>query len=70
MTAITKEQSHYRTRTKHIDTQWYLIREKAASGKIPMQYIPIDQQIADGLTKSLAREKFEAFRRALGVIGR
>ena len=46
-----------------------MIREKAASGKIVMQYIPTDHQIADGLTKPIAREKFEAFKRAIGVIG-
>jgi hypothetical protein len=54
-------------RTKHIDIQHHFVREKIESGDIHLEYIPTEQQVADGLTKPLARDHFEAFRKALGV---
>jgi len=33
-----------------------------------LQYIPIDQQVNDILTKPLAKGKFEAFRDRLGLV--
>jgi|SRR5579871_5521089 len=54
-------------RTKHIDIQHHFVREKVDSGDICLEYIPTEQQIADGLTKPLPRDRFEAFRKALGV---
>jgi hypothetical protein len=33
-----------------------------------MQYLPTDEQIADVLTKPLAKSKFEYFRDKLGVV--
>ena len=57
----------FHARTKHIDTQHHFVREKQHSGEVDLQYIPTDQQVADGLTKALSRDKFEVFRRALGL---
>ena len=54
-------------RTKHIDIQHHFVREKVESGDVHFEYIPTEQQVADGLTKPLSRGSFEAFRRALGV---
>jgi TfoX/Sxy family transcriptional regulator of competence genes len=54
-------------RTKHIDIQHHFVREKVESGDVSLEYIPTEQQIADGLTKPLPRDRFEAFRKALGV---
>jgi Reverse transcriptase (RNA-dependent DNA polymerase)/GAG-pre-integrase domain len=54
-------------RTKHIDIQHHFVREKVESGDVHFEYIPTEQQVADGLTKPLSRGSFEAFRKALGV---
>ena len=37
-------------------------------GAVKLQYVATDEQIADVLTKPLARVKFEYFRERLGVI--
>ncbi|RKK21174.1 hypothetical protein BFJ66_g17508 [Fusarium oxysporum f. sp. cepae] len=34
-----------------------------------MNYIPTDKQVADGLTKALPKDRFQLFRKALGVVG-
>ena len=57
----------FHARTKHIDVQQHFVREKVAEGKIDLAYIPTEEQIADGLTKALPRDKFEKFRAALGL---
>jgi hypothetical protein len=36
-------------------------------GTVELKYIPTTEQIADGFTKPLARERFEWFRRGLGI---
>ena len=37
-------------------------------GVVKLQYVATDEQIADVLTKPLARVKFEYFREKLGVL--
>ena len=54
-------------RSKHIDIQWHYQREKIEDGSIEFKFIQTEQQIADGLTKALTKEKFLIFRRALGL---
>ncbi len=48
-------------RTKHIDIQHYYICDEVAAGKIDLQYIPMLEIIADGLTKVLTQAKFHFF---------
>ena len=57
----------FHARTKHIDVQHHFVREKQHSGEVDLQYVPTDQQVADGLTKALPKDKFEVFRSALGL---
>ena len=54
-------------RTKHIDIANHFCREKVADKSVAFEYTPTDKQVADGLTKALARDKFEAFRDAIGL---
>ena len=54
-------------RTKHIDMANHFCREKVADKTVAFEYTPTDKQVADGLTKALARDKFEAFRDAIGL---
>lgn len=55
----------FHARSKHIDIQWHYQREKVADNFITLKYVPTSEQIADGLTKPLTKEKFLIFRRAL-----
>ena len=64
--ALSKN-SQFHPRTKHIDIQHNYNRERQDAGDVEFRYIQIAEQVADGLTKSLPREKFNAFREALGV---
>ncbi|KAH7465285.1 Retrovirus-related Pol polyprotein from transposon TNT 1-94 [Fusarium oxysporum f. sp. matthiolae] len=66
--AMTKN-PQYHSRTKHIAIQEHFVREKTASGEVEMNYIPTDKQVADGLTKALPKDRFQLFRKALGVVG-
>jgi hypothetical protein len=49
------------------DSDWAGEREKQQRGEVDLRRIPTEQQVADGLTKVLPRDKFEAFRNALGL---
>jgi hypothetical protein len=57
----------FHARTKQIDLQWHYVRERALDGDVELQYVPTEQQIADGLTKALPKDRFIAFRNALGI---
>jgi hypothetical protein len=46
----------------------HFIRDMIQMGAVKLQYIPTDQQVADILTKPLAKGKFEAFRDRLGLV--
>ena len=57
----------FHARTKHIDIQHHFVREKQCSGEVDLQYVPTEKQVADGLTKALARDKFEELRSLIGL---
>src|ERR1700744_306354 len=54
-------------RTKHVDIRYHFVREKVAEGKIKMGWIAGELNPADGLTKPLAKTKFEKFRKQIGM---
>ena len=58
----------YHKRTKHIETKYYLIREKYTQQEIDVPYIHTKQQIADLLTKALPRETFQHLRDQQGLV--
>jgi hypothetical protein len=43
------------------------VREKVAEDDIELKYIITGDQMADGLIKALPKDKFCAFRKALGL---
>lgn len=51
----------FHSRTKHIDIQYHYIRDKLGAKQIELFYIPTNQIITDGLTKSLTHVKFHGF---------
>ncbi|KAH7278129.1 hypothetical protein KP509_38G025600 [Ceratopteris richardii] len=58
----------FHARTKHIEVHHHYVRERFSAREIGLAYVPTQENIADLFTKALPREKFEAFRKALGFI--
>ena len=56
---------HYKS--KHIEIKYHYIRDMVQRRAMKLQYIAIDKQIANVLTKPLARVKFEYSRDKLGI---
>ena len=48
-------------RSKHIDIVYYYIRDLQKLEKINVSYVPTNDMKADGLTKPLAKQKFQRF---------
>jgi hypothetical protein len=58
----------FHERSKHIETRYHYILECAETKKLKVEYIGTNGQLADILTKPLARNKFIEQRLKLGVI--
>ena len=58
----------FHDRSKHIEIKYQYIRDMVQRGAVKLQYVATDDQIADVLTKPLARVNFEYFREKLGVL--
>lgn len=57
----------FHARTKHIEMDYHFVREKVAIGSLTTRYIPSTLQVADILTKPLAKTPYKALRSKLGV---
>jgi len=57
----------YHNRTKHIDVRFHVIREKYEKREIDVIYVSSHDQLADILTKSISKERFEFLRSKIGV---
>lgn len=55
-------------RSKHIDTKFHFIRQCVEDGKICLEYVGTQEQLADILTKSLGRARFCELRDRIGVV--
>ena len=55
-------------RTKHIEIDCHIVREKLQAGVIRLCYVSIKMQLADVFTKALGREQFEFLCTKLGVL--
>jgi hypothetical protein len=58
----------FHERSKHIDTRFHYNRECVQDGKINVEYVPTGEQLADIMTKTLPRPRFQELRRKLGII--
>jgi hypothetical protein len=58
----------FHDRSKHIETRFHFIRECVENGKIDVEYIGTEDQLADILTKALGRVQFQNLRERIGVI--
>eukprot|EP00253_Pinus_taeda_P033359 PITA_33359 len=57
----------FHKRTKHIDTKFHFIRELVNIGEIVLQHCRTEDQLADILTKPLAKKGLDHFRKCLGI---
>jgi len=60
--------SVFHDRSKHIDTRYHYIRECIEEGRVCVASIGTSDQLADILTKALARERFCELRAKLGLV--
>ena len=59
----------FHDRSKHIEIKYYFLRDKVQRGEVVLQYISIDEQIADILVKPLSKmKKFAYLRNKLGLV--
>lgn len=54
-------------RTKHIDIKYHFITDEVTSGRVELQWVPTDEQLADILTKPLAKLQHARLREQLMV---
>lgn len=55
-------------RTKHVELDYHLVREKVVQGAMLTKFIPSQLQVADVFTKPLTKSQFKYFRSKLGVV--
>ncbi|KAL6314363.1 hypothetical protein AAG906_021195 [Vitis piasezkii] len=55
------------SRTKHIDIRHHFIRDLVEDKVVSLEYVPIEGQIVDILTKPLDVSRFESLRRSIGL---
>ena len=60
--------STFHDRTKHIAVRHHFIRDEIEERRIRVEYVPTGDQVADVLTKALAREKHSRFSEDMGVL--
>ena len=58
----------FHARTKHIEVHYHYVRERLSAREINLMYVLTQDNRANLFTKALSREKFEAFRKALGLL--
>ena len=58
----------FHDKSKHIEIQYFYIRDMVQKGVIKLQYVGTDEKVGYILTKPLSRMKFKYFHDKLGVV--
>ena len=53
---------------KHVEMRYHYVRDMVQRHAMELDFVPMDEQVADVLTKSLVRGKYEGFRKMLGIV--
>ena len=56
-------------RTKHIELDIYFVREKVLKKDMDIRHVPVNEQVADVLTKAISSGQFNQMRNKLKVEG-
>ena len=63
---LSKTSAHH-NRTKHIHTRYHFIRDCVEDGRVVIEHLKTEDQLAEILTKSLGRVKFVELSARIGV---
>jgi hypothetical protein len=66
--ALEKDSPLLRTKLRHIDIHNHWLRQEVQEGRINVKWVPTADMPADGLTKSLPRQRQEKFVQQLGLV--
>jgi hypothetical protein len=58
----------FHDKSKHIEIQYHYIHDMVQRGAIKLQYVSMNEQVVDVLTKPLSRVNFEHFLDNLGIV--
>lgn len=58
----------FHDRSKHIETRYHYIRECIEEGRVQVEFIGTNEQLADILTKALGRDRFIELRSKIGLL--
>ena len=58
----------FNDKSKHIKIKYHYIRDMVQRGAVKLQYVAMDEQIADVLMNPLDRVNFEYLREDLGIL--
>ena len=58
----------FHDKSKHIEIKYHYIKDMVQRGAVKLQYVAMEENIADVLMKPLPRLKFKYFREKLGVL--
>jgi hypothetical protein len=58
----------FHDRSKHIDIKYHFIRECVKNGKIQVEFVRSEEQMADLLAKALGRSKLQEQRAKIGMV--
>jgi hypothetical protein len=64
---VKKEDERLHTKLRHVDTHQMWVRQEVQQGRLQVGWCPTADMPADGLTKSLVRQKHAEFVRQLGL---
>jgi hypothetical protein len=65
---INKAEDRLNTKMRHVDTHQMWLRQEAGAGRLQVSWMATNQMPADGLTKSLSRQKRSTFVEQLGLV--
>jgi hypothetical protein len=58
----------FHDRSKHIDVRYHYIRECVEEGRVQIESVVTQEQLADILTKPLGRDQFVQLRSRIGLV--
>ncbi|CAK9800967.1 Retrovirus-related Pol polyprotein from transposon RE2 [Anthophora plagiata] len=56
-----------KNRTKHIDIAYHIVRENLEKGLIHLNYVPSNENLADGMTKGLKKIAHNCYVKNIGM---
>jgi hypothetical protein len=65
---VTKDAPKLVTKLRHVDIHQHWLRQEVQEGRIQVNWIPTNDMPADGLTKTLPRQRHECFIQQLGLV--